>query len=116
MEPTIPEFLRSLPAGWRFVRASANIPQLGDDQPPFGVPIEDLLENFIVVHSDQLEISIEMDWLPERSLSGQFILSAIAFLGTEMREIRTFTTRSLRCGLDEMFRWMVEFSANEKTA
>jgi hypothetical protein len=122
MLPTVPEFLRSLPPGWRFVSASANIDYLGDDEPPFGVPAKDLLEDFIRVHSDSLQIALEMDWFPEHSLSGQFTLSAIDFsepgrlADSYARPIRSFTTRSLRGALEEMFRWMVEFNANEKTA
>ena len=121
MPPTIPEFLRSLPPNWRFVSASADIHHLADDEPPFGVPVQDLLEDFIRVHSDSLAIGVEMDWFPERSLSGQFTLSAMDFSDPERladsyaKPLRTFTTRSLRAAVDEMFRWMVEFNANAKT-
>jgi hypothetical protein len=121
MPLSIPEFLRSLPPGWRFVSASANIDHLVDDEPPFGVSSEDLLEDFIILHSDSLQIALEMDWFPERSLSGQFTLNAIDFSDPERltdsyaKPIRTFTTRSLRGALEEMFRWMVEFNANKKT-
>ena len=107
-----------MPAGWRVV--SVNIADLGDDQPPFGASYDDLVEDFIVVHSDSLEIGIEVDWFPERSPLGEFTLSAIDFSDpgrlaeSYATPIRTFTTRSLRGGLDELFRWMIQFNDNAK--
>ena len=118
MHPTIPEFLRSMPTGWRVV--SANIAHLGDDEPPFGASYDDLIEDFIVVHSDSLAIGIELDWFPERSPLGEFRLSAIDFsdprrlVENYVTPIRTFTTRSLRGGLDELFRWMIQLNENSK--
>jgi hypothetical protein len=112
---SIPEFLRDLPPSWRVVESK--ISRLGDDEPPFGVSYEDLLEDFISVHSDPLELGLEVDWLPERSPSGQFVLSAIDFSAPERlaesyaHPRRTFTTRSLHRVVDEMRAWMLEFRA-----
>jgi hypothetical protein len=120
MQPNIPEFLKDIQPGWRVVMATAF--RIGDDQPPFGVSYDDLLEDFIVVHSDDLDISLEIDWLPERSPSGQFTLTAIDFsmpdrlADSYAKPLRTFTTRSLRQVIEEMRRWMSEFTANGKSA
>jgi hypothetical protein len=120
MQWSIPEFLRDMPQGWRIV--TVKVDHLGEDQPPFGSSYDDLLEDFIVVHSDGLEIGLEMDWLPERSPSGQFTLCAIDFsdparlADSYAKPIRTFTTRSLRRGVEELCAWMREFSNYEKTA
>jgi hypothetical protein len=111
---SIPEFLQDLPLGWRVVESK--ILRLGDDEPPFGVSYDDLLEDFIVVHSDSLKLGLEVDWLPECSPSGQLVLSAIDFSTPERlansyaNPRRKLTTRSLRRVIDEMHAWMLEFS------
>src|SRR6185436_15707960 len=111
----IPELLQDLPLDWRVVELK--VARLGDDQPPFGLSYDDLLEDFITVHSDRLQLGLEVDWLPERSPSGQFVLSAIDFSEPERlaesyaHPRRTFTTRSLHRVVDEMRAWMLEFSA-----
>jgi hypothetical protein len=111
---SIPEFFQDLPPGWRLV--DSNVSRLGDDEPPFGLSYDDLLEDFITVYSDTLELGLEVDWLPERSPSGQFILSAIDFSAPDRladsyaHPRRTFTTRSLHRVIAEMRAWMLEFS------
>jgi hypothetical protein len=110
----LPEFLRDLPPGWRVVESK--VACLHSDEPPFGASYDDLLEDFITVHSDQLQLGLEVDWLPERSPTGQFILSAIDFSAPKRladsyaHPHRTFTTRSLRRVVDEMRVWMEEFA------
>jgi hypothetical protein len=114
---SIPEFLTDLPLDWRVVEAKVS--RLGEDEPPFGISYEDLLEDLIVVHSDRLQLALEIDWLPERSPSGQLILSAIDFSTPERladsyaRPRRTFATRSLRDAIEQLRAWMVEFAAHE---
>jgi hypothetical protein len=116
---SIPEFLTELPLDWRIVMAKVS--RIVTDEPPFGISYDDLLEDFIVVHSDRLQLSLEIDWLPERSPSGQFILSAIDFSSPDRladsyaRPRRTFTTRSLRSAIEQLRAWMVEF-AHENAA
>lgn len=111
---SIPEFLQDLPSDWRLVESK--VARLADDQPPFGASYNDLLEDFITVHSDRLQLGLEVDWLPERSPSGQFILSAIDFSAPErLTEMyahprRTFTTRSLHRVIAEVRAWMLEFT------
>ena len=109
-----PEFFQDLPPGWRVVESK--VTRLGDDEPPFGASYDDLLEDFITVHSDRLELGLEVDWLPERSPTGQFILSAIDFSVPERladsyaHPRRSFRTRSLHRVIDEMRAWMLEFT------
>ncbi len=118
MQPSIPEFLKDLQPGWRVVEAKVFC--LDNDQPPFGISYDDLLEDLIVVHSDDLDIALEIDWLPERSPVGQFTLSAIDFSEPDRladsyaKPLRTLTTRSLRHVIHEMRTWMLEFSMNKK--
>jgi hypothetical protein len=111
----IPHFLADLPLDWRIVEAKVS--GVTADEPPFGLSYNDLLEDFIVVHSDRLQLSLEIDWLPERSPSGQFILSAIDFSAPERltdsyaHPRRTFTTHSLRCAIEQLRAWMEEFGS-----
>ena len=122
MQPTIPKLLRDLPRGWRIITVQLALLDVAKDEPPFGLSYEDLLEDFIVVHSDTLEISLELDWLPERSPAGRFTLSAVDFSSPEklaesyVKPLRTFTTRSLQSGIEEMHKWMIEFSETHETA
>jgi hypothetical protein len=116
---SVPEFLTELPLDWRIV--TTKISCIAADEPPFGISYDDLLEDFIVVHSDRLQLSLEIDWLPERSPSGQFTLSAIDLSSPERladsyaQPRRTFTTRSLRSAIEQLRAWMVEF-AHENAA
>ena len=108
------EFLRELPPGWRVVEAKTAY--LDEDEPPFGASYDDLLEDFVIVYSDNLQLRLEVDWRPERSPTGQFFLSAIDFSVPERladsyaHPRRTFTTRSLRGVIGELRAWTEELT------